>query len=407
MAWQKPHHPGDVVSARLLPTYTVYGAGAVDHQLGRRCLKVTFCVSRLAAPAAEGRELWLSMRRRRIGAERAVLIGQPTRQSRRYHLGRRLSGFCHHTRQQSIIVSMRQVSTHLQSQGQEHHPAMGKLGRKIMLELAGKTAFVTGGASGIGLALGRAFVEQGMKVMLADIETDVLTEAVKSLDDSGRVRGIACDVADPRSVERAAEVSYEAFGNVHVVCNNAGVGSRGGIDNISLENWRWVFDVNVMGVLHGIRTFLPHIRGHGEGGHFVNTASIAGISARQYFNPYGASKHAVVSMSEGLAAQLEPLGIGVSVLCPGFVRTHIMKSEHHRPARYGPKQSIEPGSPTAALRAQMSAGVETGLEPSKVAARVVAAIRENELYVFTHPGMRAMIEKRLNAILTAMDQVGT
>ena len=276
-----------------------------------------------------------------------------------------------------------------------------------MFELAGKTAFVTGGASGIGLALGRAFVEEGMKVMLADIETDALADAVRSLDDSGRVRGVACDVADPSSVERAAEASYEAFGHVHVVCNNAGVGARGGVDNISLENWRWVFDVNVMGVLHGIRTFLPHIRRHGEGGHFVNTASIAGISARQYFNPYGASKHAVISMSEGLAAQLEPLGIGVSVLCPGFVRTHIMESERHRPARYGPKQSIEPGSPTAALRAQMSAGVETGLEPSKVAARVVAAIRENELYVFTHPGMRAMIEKRLNAILTAMDQVGT
>jgi NAD(P)-dependent dehydrogenase (short-subunit alcohol dehydrogenase family) len=280
------------------------------------------------------------------------------------------------------------------------------MGKEIMPELAGKTAFVTGGASGIGLALGRAFVEEGMKVMLADIETDVLAKAVNGLDGPGRVRGVTCDVADPSSVERAAEATYEAFGHVHVVCNNAGIGARGGIDNISLENWRWVFDVNVMGVLHGIRTFLPHIRSHGEGGHFVNTASIAGISARQYFNPYGASKHAVVSMSEGLAAQLEPLGIGVSVLCPAFVRTHIMESERNRPARYGPKQSIEAGSQAAALRAQMTAGVEAGIEPSTVAARVVAAIRENELYVFSHPGMRAMVEKRLNAILAAMDKVG-
>ena len=276
-----------------------------------------------------------------------------------------------------------------------------------MQELAGKTAFVTGGASGIGLALGRAFAEAGMKVMLADIEAEALAAAVKSLESFGRVRSITCDVADPDSVACAAEASYEAFGNVHVVCNNAGVGARGGIDNISLENWRWVFDVNVMGVLHGIHTFLPHIRSHGEGGHFVNTASLAGISARQYFNPYGASKHAVVSMSEGLAAQLNPLGIGVSVLCPGFVRTHILQSERNRPARYGPKQSIEPGSQAAALLAQMTAGIEAGIEPSKVAARVVAAIRENELYVFTHPGMRAVIEKRLNAILAAMDKVGT
>ena len=276
-----------------------------------------------------------------------------------------------------------------------------------MQELSGKTAFITGGASGIGLALGRAFAEAGMKVMLADIEAEALAAAVKSLASFGRLRGITCDVADPSSVERAAQASFEAFGNVHVVCNNAGVGARGGIDNISLESWRWVFDVNVMGVLHGIHSFLPHIRSHGEGGHFVNTASIAGISSRQYFNPYGASKHAVVSMSEGLAAQLNPLGIGVSVLCPGFVRTHILESERNRPARYGPKQGIEPGSPAAALLAQMRAGIESGIEPSKVAARVIDAIRENELYVFTHPGMRAALEQRLDAILAAMDKVKT
>jgi NADP-dependent 3-hydroxy acid dehydrogenase YdfG len=132
-----------------------------------------------------------------------------------------------------------------------------------MRVLTGKTAFVTGGASGIGFALGRAFAEAGMKVMLADIETDALAVAVRSLQHFGRnVRSVICDVADPVSVEGAAKASYETFGNVHVVCNNAGVGAAGGIDNISLDNWRWVLDVNVMGVLHGIRTFLPHIFGH-------------------------------------------------------------------------------------------------------------------------------------------------
>jgi NAD(P)-dependent dehydrogenase (short-subunit alcohol dehydrogenase family) len=189
-----------------------------------------------------------------------------------------------------------------------------------MRELAGKTAFVTGGASGIGLALGRAFAQAGMKVMLADIESETLAAAVKSLHNFGpAVRSVICDVADASSVERAANASFEAFGNVHVVCNNAGVAAGGGIDNISLDNWRWVLDVNLMGVLHGIRSLLPHIRGHGEGGHIVNTASMAGMINGMGFSPYSATKFAVVSMSEGLAVQLKPLGIGsaccVRALC--------------------------------------------------------------------------------------------
>ncbi len=126
-----------------------------------------------------------------------------------------------------------------------------------MRELKGKSAFVTGGASGIGLALGRAFAEAGMKVMLADVERRALDSALNELHDFGpNVRGVACDVADPDSVERAAHAAFEAFGNVHVTCNNAGVAAGGGIDNISLDNWRWVIDVNLMGVLHGIRSFL-------------------------------------------------------------------------------------------------------------------------------------------------------
>ena len=166
-----------------------------------------------------------------------------------------------------------------------------------MQELAGKTAFVTGGASGIGFALGRAFAEAGMKVMLADIETDALAAAVKSLHNVGPdVRGIDCDVTDPVSVERAAKATYDAFGNVHVVCNNAGVAGGGGIDNIQLDSWRWVLDVNLMGVVHGIRTFVPHIRAHGEGGHIVNTASMAGMQGDLGFSPYTASKFAVVGM---------------------------------------------------------------------------------------------------------------
>jgi NAD(P)-dependent dehydrogenase (short-subunit alcohol dehydrogenase family) len=275
----------------------------------------------------------------------------------------------------------------------------------IMRELAGKTAFVTGGASGIGFALGRAFAEAGMKVMLADIETDALSAAVKSLHNVGpEVRGLICDVGDPASVERAAKTAYDTFGNVHVVCNNAGVAAAGGIDNISLDNWRWVLDVNLFGVLYGIRTFLPHIRAHGEGGHFVNTASMAGINGGLGFSPYVASKFAVVGMSEGLAIQLRPHGIGVTVLCPGYVRTGIGESGRNRPERYGTAQPPDPASPAGQLLAQIAARLAAGTDPAEVAAQVLAAVRADELYVFTHPDMRDDAKERFDAIMAAMDR---
>jgi NAD(P)-dependent dehydrogenase (short-subunit alcohol dehydrogenase family) len=276
-----------------------------------------------------------------------------------------------------------------------------------MQELAGKTAFVTGGASGIGLALGRAFAEAGMQVMLADIETEALAAAVKSLHNFGPdVRGVTCDVSDPGSVERAAAASYEAFGNVHVVCNNAGVAGGSGVDDISLDDWRWVLDVNLMGVLHGVRAFLPHIRAHGEGGHFVNTASMAGLVSGLGFGPYSASKFAVVTMSEGLAMHLKPLGIGVTVLCPGWVRTRINESGRNRSERYGPERSPQPGTWGSEIAAHVAERIQTGLGPSDVAARVLSAIRTDELYVFTHPEMRVAAEERFAAILAAMDRAG-
>jgi NAD(P)-dependent dehydrogenase (short-subunit alcohol dehydrogenase family) len=277
---------------------------------------------------------------------------------------------------------------------------------KTMRELAGKTAFVTGGASGIGLALGRAFAQAGMQVMLADIETGALAAAVDGLRDVGPgVRGISCDVADAASVEHAAQATYQAFGHVHVVCNNAGVAAGGGIDTISLDNWRWVIDVNLMGVLHGIRSFLPHIRGHGEGGHIVNTASMAGITGGLGFSPYTASKFAVVGMSEGLAAQLKPHGIGVSVLCPSYVRTGIGVSGRNRPQRYGPAPTLDPASPAAAMVAEIASRLAAGLEPDAVAARVLDAVRNDELYVFTHADSREAADERFAAIQAAMDKL--
>jgi NAD(P)-dependent dehydrogenase (short-subunit alcohol dehydrogenase family) len=270
-----------------------------------------------------------------------------------------------------------------------------------MLELHDKAAFVTGGASGIGLALGRALAKAGMRVMLADIEEAALRAAVASLEGIGpEIRAVTCDVADPTSLDDAAQASFDAFGRIHVLCNNAGVATAGGIDDISVADWRWVLDVNLMGVLYGVRAFLPHIRAHGEGGHIVNTASMAGMVYGPRFSPYFASKFAVVNMSEGLAVELKPIGIGVSVLCPGWVRTRIVDSSRNRPARYGPIMPLGE-RPRAA---QIADFVRTGIDPHDVAQRAVTAIRENELYVFTHPEMRNAVDERFRSILAAFDK---
>ena len=269
-----------------------------------------------------------------------------------------------------------------------------------MHELKGKTAFVTGGASGIGLALGRAFAEAGCRVMLADIEEAALHNALRSLEGVGPdTRGIVCDVADPVSVETAAEQTIAAFGKLHILCNNAGVAGGSGIDEISLASWRWIIDVNLMGVVHGVAAFLPHIRAHGEGGHIVNTASMAGmLAAGMGFSPYAASKFAVIAMSEGLAVELKPLGVGVTVLCPGYVRTRIAEAGRNRPPRYG----AHIGSPLGARVAEL---VNTGIDPQEVAARVLHAIRNDELYAFTHPEMHDLLDERFRAILAAYEKL--
>jgi NAD(P)-dependent dehydrogenase (short-subunit alcohol dehydrogenase family) len=275
-----------------------------------------------------------------------------------------------------------------------------------MREFKGKTAFVTGGASGIGLAMAKAFAEEGMNVMLADVEQSALDQALKDLHQYGNhVRGIACDVADPDHVERAAQATFAAFGKVHVLCNNAGVAAGGGIDQISVDNWRWVVDVNLMGVVYGIRSFLPQMREHGEGGHIVNTASMAGMINNMGFSPYAATKFAVVAMSEGLRMQLAPFGIGVSVLCPDFVRTRIGESGRNRPERYGQARPLDPDSPVAAVVAEIQRQIALGIDPASVAARVIKAIRTDELYIFTHPNMRQGVDGRFAAIQAAMDGV--
>jgi NAD(P)-dependent dehydrogenase (short-subunit alcohol dehydrogenase family) len=285
-----------------------------------------------------------------------------------------------------------------------NNPFGKSLQGEIMRGLTGKTAFVTGGASGIGFALGRAFAEAGMKVMLADIETDALAVAVKSLHNFGpNVRSVICDVADPVSVEGAAKASYEAFGNVHVVCNNAGVGAAGGIDNISLDNWRWVLDVNLMGVLHGIRTFLPHIRAHGEGGHIVNTASMAGmLSGWQGFKPLPGEQvrggRHVGGAGDAAKAAWHWRDRALSRVCsyphpreraqsPGALWTNSAARPRDPGGRNGRRDRR-----TRTVRAR------------PVACRFAGPRRNSRGYVFTHPERRAQVEERFAAILAALNK---
>ena len=270
-----------------------------------------------------------------------------------------------------------------------------------MRDFAEKTAFVTGGASGIGLAMGCAFAEAGMRVMLADMEAKPLEQAVAGFKSNlPEVRGVVCDVRDYAAMERAAQATIETFGKVHVLCNNAGVSGASGADNISLQDWRWVIDTNLMGVVHGVKAFLPLLKSHGEGGHIVNTASMAGFLPGTGFGAYTATKFAVVGISEALMMELEPQGIGVSVLCPGWVATLITESRRNWPKDYGPPP---PKGPIAEQFAEL---VRSGMTPSDVAALVLKAVQDNERYIFTHPDMRPLLERRVDQFLAAYRKLG-
>jgi NAD(P)-dependent dehydrogenase (short-subunit alcohol dehydrogenase family) len=269
------------------------------------------------------------------------------------------------------------------------------------MDLKGRVAVVTGAASGIGFALASRFGAEGMRVVLADVEAATLQDAARELEKRGvETLPVPTDVAQAEQVDALAEQTLAAFGAVHVVCNNAGVIAAGLSWEAPLEDYRWVLGVNLWGVIHGIRAFVPILLERGEEGHIVNTASMAAVTSMPYTGIYNMSKHAVLALSESLYHELGLRGarVGVTVLCPELVATRIHRAERNRP------DHLKPGAGQAAsderdmvLRA-LSEGVEHGLPPERMAERVVDAIHERRFYVLSEEVWRRTCETRLDDI---------
>jgi NAD(P)-dependent dehydrogenase (short-subunit alcohol dehydrogenase family) len=269
-----------------------------------------------------------------------------------------------------------------------------------MQEFRGRVAVVTGAASGIGLASARMFARQGMSVALLDVRADALAVATKSVRDLGaKAVGILTDVADQKSVETAAEQVLAALGKVHVLMNNAAVFIRGQeIASVGDDVWDWLLGVNLYGAIHCIRTFLPRMRAHGEGGHIVNTASISGfVVGNRQNGVYATSKFALVALSEALAHDLAGSGIGVSVILPAAVATPFYENSAELRGGLG-GQNLFPTTPpdTAA-----------GMSAEEVAERLLRGLRAGSFYIPTHTGTRAMLEARHRAIMAAYDALAT
>jgi NAD(P)-dependent dehydrogenase (short-subunit alcohol dehydrogenase family) len=269
-----------------------------------------------------------------------------------------------------------------------------------MERLADRVAWISGGASGIGLAIAHRLADEKVKLVLVDIEQTALDAAEAALRAKGAsVLSIRADVSSNDQVAAAAKRARETFGLVHIIVNNAGVGGGGGpMWNITEGDWQWALGVNLWGVIHGIRHLLPALVESGEEGHVINTASMAGLTSTPFMGPYTATKHAVVAMSECLAKELEltKSKVKVSVLCPGFVQTNISSSERNRPADIG-APTRTPGSDK--FRVVLDNLVKSGQPVAKVGEVVVNAIKTNKFYILTHPEMKPAIEHRMRQIL--------
>jgi NAD(P)-dependent dehydrogenase (short-subunit alcohol dehydrogenase family) len=268
-------------------------------------------------------------------------------------------------------------------------------------DLKGKTAYISGAASGIGFGIASALAQAGANIAMIDIRADALTDARDRLHNLGvHIETFVSDVSDAAVLEETARAIDAAFGPIHIVCNNAGVSMLGEpLEDISLSDWNWVIDVNIKGVINGIHTFVPRLRRQGEGGHIVNTASIAGLQVNPNFRTgaYAMTKYAVVALSEALEQELGGTGIGVSVLCPAAVDTGIHLSARARPQRHG-------GPFVRSADHFMGDLIKEGLRPEQVGARVVQAIRDDEFYILTHSSPREWVERRFARIMKAFDR---
>jgi NAD(P)-dependent dehydrogenase (short-subunit alcohol dehydrogenase family) len=274
----------------------------------------------------------------------------------------------------------------------------------MLMDVQGRVAVVTGAASGIGRALAAALGEQGCRVVLADVERAALDVAVDELRAAGReCVGVVTDVSDPASVEALAHRAEQAYGAVHVLCNNAGVSVRKPIAEQSLEDWSWVLGVDLWGVIHGLRTFLPVLMAQPEA-HVVNTASVAGLVPFALGGPYNAAKAAVVALSETLHLELAELAphVGVSVVCPGATRSNFNTSARNRPRHEAAGGEQPDAAGALARQKQLSrALIEAGAEPAAIADQVLAAIRQRTFWVLTHrseygPAIRSRAERMLD-----------
>ena len=264
-----------------------------------------------------------------------------------------------------------------------------------MTTLQDKTAFITGGASGIGLAIARALLDVGAHVALADVEATALERAKKSLTGlGGRVTTHVLDVTDRTGFASARDAAIKAHGAVHLLFNNAGVNAAGPIEARSYRDWDWVIGVNLGGVINGVQTFLPELMRHGSEAHLINTASVGGLVGMRNLAIYNASKFAVVGLTEAIRADMKTNGMGVSVLCPGVIATALTTSERNRP------EHLRNADAQPVLPASGAGNPDGAMSPDDFAAFVLAGIRENRFWVVSHPEFRGLVDQRNQAVIS-------